>query len=142
MKITIARIAVCTKTVSQPTSAIPCQTCMSLIHKTCSNLKDKDIEELKRNPNIWECLSCSSELPFSKADDIDIFIDSFNSNWTCNCKNKRQRYIPSPVSNDFKLIINRPGDDKQYIEDFDDNLDKYHTLKPDFSIMRLINFIQ
>ena len=31
---------VCTKTVSQPTSAIPCQTCMSLIHKTCSNLKD------------------------------------------------------------------------------------------------------
>ena len=33
---------VCTKTVSQPNSAIPCQTCVCLIHRTCSNLKDKD----------------------------------------------------------------------------------------------------
>ena len=40
--------------------------------------------------------------------------------------------MPAPASNEFELIINRPGDDKQYIEDFDDNFDNYHTLKPDF----------
>ena len=112
--------------------AIPCQTCMCLIHKTCSNLKDKVIEELMHDPNIWECPSCASELPFSKVDDIDIFLDSFNSNWTCNCKSKRHRYMPSPVSNEFKLIINRLDDDKKFIEDFDENFDNYHTLKPDF----------
>jgi hypothetical protein len=72
-----------------------------------------------------------------EADDVDIYMDSFNSNWTCGCKNKTQKYVPSPVSNEYKLILNNHDKidhkyDDMYLEDFDENFDLYHSLKPDF----------
>ena len=69
-------------------------------------------------------------------DDIDIFVDSFNSNWTCGCKSRTRKYIPSPVSNEYRLIINHHNTDEKYndiyLEDFDVNFDLYHSLKPNF----------
>ena len=69
------------------------------------------------------------------SDDIDLFMESFNSNWTCGCKSKTQKYIPSPVSSEYKLILNRKDSDsdykEMYLEDFDENFDLIHSLKPD-----------
>ena len=129
---------VCSKKVVQKNSAIPCPSCRCLTHKKCSNLSQKDIDDLKVNKNLWECPTCMSDkFPFMTADDADIYMDSFNSNWTCNCKTKTQKYVPSPISNEYKLILNSHDEndhkyDDMYLEDFDENFDQYHSLKPDF----------
>jgi hypothetical protein len=48
---------------------------------------------------------------------------------------KPQRFLPSRVSDEFKLILDNRNDDTYnatYLEDFDENFDRYHSLKPDF----------
>ena len=75
---------VCCKNVDRVASAIPCPSCYCLIHKSCSKLKQKDIDHLRNNPNVWECSSCySNKFPYMKADDIDVILETFNSNWSC-----------------------------------------------------------
>ena len=75
------------------------------------------------------------KFPFSEADDVDIHMLSFNSNWSCDCKTKTQKYVPSPVSNEYKLILNYHDENAhKYEEDFDENFDLYHSL-----IMKHIN---
>ena len=128
---------VCSKKVDRPNSSIPCPSCKCLIHKSCSKLTKKALDDLRSNPNAWECPSCfSDKFTFMDSDDIDIFMESFNSNWTCGCKSKIRKYIPSPVSNEYKLILNHHNTDDKcndiYLEDFDENFDLYHSLKPDF----------
>ena len=70
------------------------------------------------------------------AEDVDIHMDSFNSNWSCKCKTRTQKFIPCSVSNEYKLILNNHVNDHKnsdvYLEDFDENFDLYHSLKPDF----------
>ena len=128
---------VCYKKVDRPNSSIPCPSCKCLTHKSCSKLSKKVLDYLRLNPNAWECPTClSDKFPFMESDDVDIFMDSFNSNWTCGCKSKTRKYIPSPVSNEYKLIINHHNTDDKYndiyLEDFDINFDLYHSLKPNF----------
>ena len=129
---------VCCKKVNRPASAIPCQSCNCLTHKKCSKLKQKDIDYLKNNPNAWECSSCySNKFPYMDADDIDVILETFNSNWSCKtCKTKTPKFIPSSVSNEYKLILNNIENDHKhndvYLENFDENFDLYHSIKPDF----------
>ena len=129
---------VCLKKVNQPASAIPCPSCSCLIHKACSKLKQKDIDYLKVNPNVWECSSCySSKFPYMEADDIEVNLETFNSNWSCTtCKTNNQKFLPCSVSNEFKLIINNIDNEQNhkdiYLENFDENFDLYHSIKPDF----------
>ena len=89
--------SVCTKLVKNPKalrSSIPCPSCKHLIHKKCSNLNSSQLSSLKTNKNIWECPSCTKlKFPFSEFEDEDIYLRSFNSNWSCNCGNQR----PSPT---------------------------------------------
>ena len=127
----------CCKRVNQPNSAIPCPSCKCLIHKKCSKLTQRDIDYFRDNPNAWECPPCMSyKFPLMQADDVDIDMYAFNSLWSCGCKIKTQKYIPSPVNNDYKLILNNPDKDHkhddEYLEDFDENFDLYHSLKPEF----------
>ena len=104
---------------------------------SCSKLTKKLLDDLKSNPNVWECPTCfNDKFPFIESDDIDIYMDSFNSNWSCGCKSSTRKFIPSAVSNDYKLILNYHNTDKEYneiyLEDFDENFELYHSLKPDF----------
>ena len=77
-----------------------------------------------------------NKYPFTKTDDEDIIMDTFNSSWPCGCQAKTQKYVPSLVSNEYKLILNNPDKDHNYdeiyLEDFDENFDLYHSLKPEF----------
>ena len=128
---------ICCKRVNLPNSAIPCPSCKCLIHKKCSKLTQRDVEYFKEHPNAWECFSCMCfKYPFMNADDEDILMNSFNSTWTCGCQTKTQKYVPSKVSNEYKLILNNPDKDHKYddiyLEDFDENFDLYHSLKPEF----------
>ena len=135
----------CLKTVAQPKSAIPCPSCKTFIHQSCSKLKKREIESLKKCTNVWECPVCTSfKFPFSQSDDIDLHLDTYNSNWTGTSLFKPQRYIPSPTSNEFKLILNRQDDYKYidaYCEDFDENFETYHSLKPDFKYYETHEFL-
>ena len=140
------KCGVCTFKVGSPATAIPCLSCNCLIHKSCSNLKSKDIEFFKTNPNMWECKSCyCDKFPFSTADDVDVYLETFNSNWdTDSPKMKPQRFIPAPVSNEYKLILNNRNDgnyNENYGEEFDENFDLYHSLKPDFNYYEVDKFI-
>ena len=127
---------VCTKTVSQPNTAIPCPSCKCLIHKKCSNLKPKEILQLKECFNVWECSTCaSSKFPFTEADDIEIHLDTFNSNWTCGCKSRIQPFTISNDNSEFKLVLTQKNESDSYMDydmNFDNNFDTYHSLKPDF----------
>ena len=135
----------CSNQVAQPNSAIPCPSCKCLIHQSCSKLKKRDIEQLKKCANIWECPVCSSnKFPFSQSEDVELHLDTFNSNWSGSSLFKPQRYIPSPTNNEFKLILNRQDDYKYneaYLEDFDENFETYHSLKPDFKYYETEEFI-
>ena len=92
---------VCSKKVNHPNSAIPCPSCRCLTHKACSKLSQKDLDYLKAHPNAWECPPCiNNKFPFMEVDDADIYMDSFNSNWTCGCKTKTSKFIP------FQLVTN------------------------------------
>ena len=106
----------CLNQVAQPNFAIPCPSCKCFIHQSCSKLKKRDIEQLKKCTNVWECPTClSNKFPFSQADDVELHLDAFNSNWSGTSLFKPQRYIPSPNNNEFKLILNR-HDDYKYKE--------------------------
>ena len=135
----------CSKTIAQPNSAIPCPSCKCFIHQSCSKLKKREIETLKRCSNVWECPVCNSfKFPYSDSDDIDLHLDTFNSNWTGTSLFKPQRYIPSPTSDEFRLILNRSDDFKYndaYCEEFDENYETYHSLKPDFKYYETHEFI-
>ena len=135
----------CSNLVAQPNSAIPCPSCLSLIHQSCSKLKKREIDQLKKSPNIWECPVCmSNKFPYSKSDDVELHLDSFNSNWSGTSLFKPQRYIPSPINNDFKLVLNNQDDYKYneaYMEDFDENFEMYHSLKPDFKYYETEEFV-
>ena len=135
----------CSKTVTQPNSAIPCPSCKCFIHQSCSKLKKRDIETLKKCINVWECPVCiSAKFPYSESDDIDLHLDTFNSNWTGTSLFKPQRYIPSPTSDEFRLILNRHDDFKYndaYCEEFDENFETYHSLKPDFKYYETHEFL-
>ena len=139
------RCQICCKKVGSPNSAIPCLSCNCLIHKKCANLKSKEIEYFKENPNMWECKSCyQDKFPFSDADDVDVYLDMFNSNWNADSpKMKPQRYVPVPTSDEYKLILNNRNDgdyNEMYGEDFDENFDLYHSLKPDFKYYEVDQF--
>ena len=139
----ICKCNVCRKKVTQPYSAIPCPSCLCLTHKSCSKLSQNDIDYLKEHPNAWECPSCfNSKFPLMEADDVDINMDSFNSNWSCDCKTRTQKYVPSATSNEYKLILNSHDNKYEdlYLEDFDENFDLYHSLKPDFKYYELHDF--
>ena len=135
----------CSNLVAQPNSAIPCPSCKCLIHQSCSKLKRREIDQMKKLSNIWECPACTSDkYPYAKSDDIELHLDSFNSNWSGSSLFKPQRYIPSPTSDEFKLILNRDDDYKYneaYLEDFDENFETYHSLKPDFKYYETEEFI-
>ena len=124
---------VCTNKVGQPNSAIPCPSCNHLIHKKCTKLTPNVISQLKQNLNVWECSTCTNDkFPFSETDDVDIYLDSFNSNWSCGCKTNTQPFVISPDSSKFKLILSHNADRNEHNMEFDENYDSYHSLKPDF----------
>ena len=40
-------------------------------------MSNKLLDDLKSNPNVWECPTCfNDKFPFQETDDIDIFMDS------------------------------------------------------------------
>ena len=85
-------------------SSIPCPSCRHLIHKKCSNLNSSQLSNLKSNTNIWECPTCMKlKFSFSELEDDEIYLSSFNSNWSCNCGNHR----PGPSYKD-KYITLKP----------------------------------
>ena len=102
------KCSVCHKTVAQTKAAIPCPSCKHLIHKKCSKLKPSEISQLKESRNCWECITCSiDKFPFSESDDVELHLDAFNSNWSCNCKTHTQPFQLSPESCKSKLILTR-----------------------------------
>ena len=71
------------------------------------------------------------KFPFTSIDDEFIHSCSFNSNWTCNCKNQ----LPSMPCNDsskFKLLLNQKCAFRSFDPEFDEQFDSHHTLQPNF----------
>ena len=106
-----------------------------LIHKTCSKLNPNQLASRKNTTNVWECQFCAKlKFPFTEIDDEEIYLMSFNSNWTCNCGDKR----PAPSYNDkynLKSLFAKNDDkDKNFTSnnDFDEQFEN-HTLKPETS---------
>ena len=126
--------SVCQKIVNNTRKSIPCPTCRHFIHKKCCRLTQAEINDLKRSPNFWECVSCTKDkFPMVDMDEDEIHLNSFNSNWTCECKRKTAK---PEVSRQHKLVLNyksqtdslfqSPGDE------FDELFNEFHGLEPDF----------
>ena len=134
---------VCSNSVNQPKAAIPCPSCNHLIHKKCTNLTPNVITQLKNNLNVWECSSCmKNKFPFSQEDDFDIVVDSFNSNWTCGCKNEIKPFVSPGESSKYKLILSQNSESNDHDHDmgFNENYNAYHSLKPDFKYYETHDF--
>jgi len=122
--------SVCSRNTKQPNSSIPCPNCKHLIHKKCSNLNPNQLLHLKRHPNVWECPFCvENKFPFANVEDEFLEIASFNSNWTCNCKHRS--ITPCNDNSTYKLVLDKFKNSEK-IDEFDEQFDTYHTLKPNF----------
>ena len=66
---------------------------------------------------------------FLFTDDIEIYLDSFNSNWTCGCKIDIKPFINSEDSQ-FKLTLTHYTDSNDHDMDFEENFNAYHSIKP------------
>ena len=67
---------------------IPCVSCKSFSHKTCTEIPMKQLESNKHLNYL--CITCSRELfPFYDCGYDDIISDSFNSNFDCKCMDKQ-----------------------------------------------------
>ena len=51
----IPTCSICRKAVVNTNKSIPCPTCNHFIHKKCCQLKQDEINDLKRSYNVWEC---------------------------------------------------------------------------------------
>ena len=131
---------VCFNKVNKPNSAIPCPSCNHLIHKKCTKLSPYIINQLKITPNVWECSTCTHDkFPFSQTDDIEIYLDSFNSNWTCGCKIDIKPFINSEDSQS-KLTLTQYTDSNDHDMDFEENFNAYHSIKPNFNYYETHDF--
>ena len=132
---------VCRKKVNQPNSAIPCPSCNHLIHKKCTKLTPNLLAQLKLYPNVWECSYCSEDkFPFSQFDDEEIYLDSFNSNWTCGCKTDIKPFVNASENSQYKLIISKNNESNNHDFDFDENFNAYHTLVHNFKYYETHDF--
>ena len=108
--------SVCYRNITQPKKAVPCKTCIGLVHRKCSGLKTISILEFF-NSNIfqhWECPSCMhTNFPFYKSSDIEIKEQSFNSNFNCYCKTN-SNYLHKSNSHVFNFNIEIDNNDKQF----------------------------
>ena len=121
---------------------IPCQSCHSLIHRTCSNIPLSDLLNANIDLKLWECKTClSDKFPFSDIDNSDILNMNFNSNFDCNCN-----INSSPKTNELNFARFQYS---QYIQDNDndifgpdpDNLtDKVFDFHPDFDYYNIHDF--
>ena len=119
--------------------AIPCPTCNHLIHKSCCNLSQSQIINFKRSKNIWECPKCASDkFPFADMEDNEILLNSFNSNWNCNCKYANATELNDEILHQQKLILNYKNDTSDSFfrspgDEFDFQFDSYYALEPKFN---------
>ena len=132
---------VCLRKVNQPNAAIPCPSCYHLIHKKCTKLTPSVLTQLKQSPNVWECSSClEDKFPYSHAEDIELYLDSFNSNWTCGCKIDIKPFVNASESSRYKLIISKNNESNNHDFEFDENFNAYHTLTHNFEYYETHDF--
>ena len=128
---------VCCKT-TDINKSIPCPTCRHLIHKSCCKLNQSQIINFKRTKNLWECPKCTEDkFPFTNVEDDEILLNSFNSNWNCNCKNSMPRKITDESVHQQKLVLNyknETGDSffRSPEDEFDFHFDSFYALEPKF----------
>ena len=140
--------SVCSNLIKNPKAlkrSIPCPSCNHLIHKKCSNLNPSQLLSLKSTTNLWECPSCSKlKFPFTELEDEEIYLSSFNSNWSCNCGN--QPPAPSFIKDKYNLkcLFHQEDNDKNDTfssnDEFDEQFNRYHTLNPDFKYYETHDF--
>ena len=130
----IQTCSVCLSKIQFPNKAVPCPTCLHLIHKKCCNLTVTELTDFKRTKNVWECSKCyENKFPFHNLGDDVLNHDAFNSNWSCQCKSKTSIQIDSEV---LRLVINfnnqENNDFTSPLFTFDDNVESFHSIEPDF----------
>ena len=94
-----------------------------------------EINDLKRSHNYWECVNClKQKFPMVDIDEDEILLNSFNSNWTCECKHKTAK---PAVSRQHKLVLNYKSQTDSFFQspgdEFDELFNEFHGLEPDFN---------
>ena len=122
--------SVCNKSIygASLKKAIPCQTCMCLIHRRCSRLKPWEAANLSQIIQQWSCAKCQqSTFPFADINDEDMLALTFNSNFSCPCQ------VRHTESNDYNLLgklelckLNLKEHDYLFDNDIDNHA-KFHT---------------
>ena len=75
--------SVCLRKVSSNARKLKCDTCSHHIHKNCTNLYKKDLDEIINEDRNWSCLDCNeTNFPFNNISDDDLFYASLKNNGT------------------------------------------------------------
>ena len=95
---------ICKKHNNLPGKAVPCSNCKCLIHRNCTKLPLKSLEEnMKQN---YLCLSCVKEaLPFFDYDYDSLIAETFNSNYDCICT-KKNHLEHNTSDADYEIFLN------------------------------------
>ena len=136
----LTNCSICSKH-TKPETSIPCPSCSHLIHKKSSKLTPYQLSSFKRNLNLWECPTCMEDkFPFSSTDDDFLHINSFNSNWSCQCKSSLP--LQSKTNSEFKLLLTQSNESTFCSSDveFDHQFNTHYSLKPDFKYYETHDF--
>ena len=96
--------SVCLRKVPSNARKLKCDCCLKFIHKNCSNLLKKELDEIIFKNRSWSCLNCNeNNVPFNNISDNEPFYAtigiSHNSeaNLTCN-----KLFVPFEINdNDY-----------------------------------------
>ena len=109
--------SVCTRKINknQLQKALPCASCLSLIHRKCSGFSPYELNTTDPSKlTYWECKKCHSEkFPNNSISDEELYAMSYNSNFSCPCQSdvENEVYRKQYVLNLTKFI-NKNDDPK------------------------------
>ena len=126
--------SVCTRKINknQLQKALPCASCLSLIHRKCSGFSPYELNSTDPSKlTYWECKKCHSEkFPINSISDEELYAMSYNSNFSCPCQSdvENEVYRKQYVLNLTKFI--NKNDDPKNTDGPDplNNIDKNRTI--------------
>ena len=134
----ISPCPVCSRRVPSNARTLKCDCCRKYIHKNCTNLTKKDIDEIINSGLCWSCFSCNDSIfPFNSTLDDCEFYQSLPVHTTHDIYNKitSDKVFNPFESNDDWHPVDDADPDMNYFNQHSNiaNINSKYYLEDDFS---------
>ena len=122
--------SICKRRIARNALQLRCDCCNHFIHKNCSNLPKRDIENIIHGSSPWSCLSCNeTNFPFNAIMDDTVYFESLPISKTQLSRNK---ITSEKLFSPFDIEDYLEGLDYEFYSDPDSNF--FNEYRQDLSI--------